>query len=212
MCLRFVFLLITRLAVAAVEVADAMGAAVGRGQAGRLLLPRPGGTVGGADGQGPELVERIAADGTPTGQRRDRRADRAPCHREQRLGVPADPRRAAQARPSGRRVHDPPGPPGAADPAGSGSRTSAALAIMAPARRRRCQRTSRQRLPRLQSAPPFPPHAAAGQPRAPAPPGAPGHGLFQHARCRHVHDLLTLSSLLLGRADPCTVPRRPVRT
>ena len=35
------------------------------------------------------------------------------------LGVPADPRRAAQARPSGRRVHDPPVSPGAADPADS---------------------------------------------------------------------------------------------
>ena len=33
-----------------------------------------------------------APDGTASGQRRDRRADRAARHREQRLGVPADPR------------------------------------------------------------------------------------------------------------------------
>jgi hypothetical protein len=64
-------------------------------------------------------VDLSPPDGTPTDQRRDHRADRASCHREPALGVPADPRRAAQARPSGRRVHDPPGPPGAADPAGS---------------------------------------------------------------------------------------------
>ncbi len=34
----------------------------------------------------------------------------------QRLGIPADPRRAAQTRPPGRRVHDPPGPQGPEDP------------------------------------------------------------------------------------------------
>jgi hypothetical protein len=39
--------------------------------------------------------------GTAAGQRRDRRADRAARHREQRLGVPADPGRAAQARATG---------------------------------------------------------------------------------------------------------------
>ena len=62
-------------------------------------------------------------DGTAAGQRRDHGAHRAACHREHRLGVPADPGRAAQARPPGRRVHDPPGPPGAADPSGSRRRT-----------------------------------------------------------------------------------------
>ena len=36
------------------------------------------------------------------------------CRRE-RLGIPADPRRAAQARPPGRRVHHPPGPEGPED-------------------------------------------------------------------------------------------------
>ena len=43
-------------------------------------------------------------DGPATGQRRDRRADRAACHREHQLGIPADPRRAAQTRPPGRRA------------------------------------------------------------------------------------------------------------
>src|SRR5271165_5666602 len=37
-----------------------------------------------------------APDGTATGQHRDRRAHRAARHREPRLGIPADPRRAAQ--------------------------------------------------------------------------------------------------------------------
>ena len=58
-------------------------------------------------------------DGTAAGQRRAHRADRAARHREHRLGVPADPGRAGQARPPGQRVHDPPGPEGAADPAGA---------------------------------------------------------------------------------------------
>jgi hypothetical protein len=35
----------------------------------------------------------------------------------QGLGIPADPRRTAQARPPGQRVHNPPGPQGAEDPA-----------------------------------------------------------------------------------------------
>jgi hypothetical protein len=62
-----------------------------------------------------------APDGTAAGQRRDRRADRAARHREPRLGIPADPGRAAQARPPGRRVHDPPGPEGAEDSSGAGT-------------------------------------------------------------------------------------------
>ena len=47
-------------AVAAVEVADAVRAGVGRGQPGRFRLGRPGGAVAGADRQRPELVEREA--------------------------------------------------------------------------------------------------------------------------------------------------------
>src|ERR1035441_7936375 len=58
-------------------------------------------------------------DRTAAGQRRGHRADRAARHREPQLGGPADPGRAAHARPPGRRVHDPPGSQGAADPAGS---------------------------------------------------------------------------------------------
>src|SRR5690348_10278314 len=50
---------------------------------------------------------------------RDHRADRAARHRESRLGIPADPRRTAQARPPGRRIHHPPGPQGAEDPTGT---------------------------------------------------------------------------------------------
>ena len=61
-------------------------------------------------------VDLSAPDRTAASQRRDRRTHRAARHREQRLGIPADPGRAAQARPPGRRVHDPPGPQGAEDP------------------------------------------------------------------------------------------------
>src|SRR5208282_2822377 len=42
--------------------------------------------------------------------RRDRHPHRAARHREQRLGIQEDPRRAAQARPPGQRIHHPPGP------------------------------------------------------------------------------------------------------
>src|ERR1022692_3876723 len=53
---------------------------------------------------------------TTASQRRDRRADQAARRREPRLGIPADPRRTAQARPPGQRLHDPPGPQGTEDP------------------------------------------------------------------------------------------------
>ena len=53
------------------------------------------------------------------GQRRDHRADRAARHRQHRLGIPADPGRAAQARPPGRRIHDPPDPERPEDTAGT---------------------------------------------------------------------------------------------
>src|SRR5712691_9725906 len=56
---------------------------------------------------------------TTARQHRDRRADRAPRRRESLLGVPADPRRDAQARPPGRRLYDPPDPQGPADPSGA---------------------------------------------------------------------------------------------
>jgi putative transposase len=55
---------------------------------------------------------------TTASQRRDCRADRAARRREQQLGIPADPRRAAQTRPAGQRIHDPPGPESAEDPSG----------------------------------------------------------------------------------------------
>jgi hypothetical protein len=58
-------------------------------------------------------------DRTAAGQRRDRRADRATRHREPQPGLPADPGRTGQARPPGRRIHDPAGPPGAEDTPGA---------------------------------------------------------------------------------------------
>src|ERR1019366_4032673 len=68
---------------------------------------------------GHKEVDLPEPDGTAAGQRRDHRADRAARHREHRLGIPADPGRAAQARPSGRRIHDPPGPERPEDTAGT---------------------------------------------------------------------------------------------
>jgi hypothetical protein len=61
-------------------------------------------------------VDLPAPSGTAAGQRRDRRADRTARHREQRLGIPADPRRAAETRPPGQRIHDPPGSQSPEDP------------------------------------------------------------------------------------------------
>jgi hypothetical protein len=52
-------------------------------------------------------------------RRRDRRAHRAARHREQRLGIPENPRRAAQARPPDRRIHHPPCPQGPENPPGT---------------------------------------------------------------------------------------------
>jgi putative transposase len=49
------------------------------------------------------------------GRRRDRHANQAARHREPRLGIQEDPGRTAQARPPGRRIHDPPGPKGPED-------------------------------------------------------------------------------------------------
>src|SRR5450432_2902675 len=60
-----------------------------------------------------------APDGTAAGQRRDRRAHRTGRLREPRLGIPAHPGRATQARLPGQRIDDPPGPQSAEDPAGA---------------------------------------------------------------------------------------------
>src|SRR5216683_2886209 len=64
-------------------------------------------------------VELPAPDGPAAGQRRDRHADRTTRHREPRLGIQEDSRRAAQARPPGRRIYDPPGPQGPEDSPGT---------------------------------------------------------------------------------------------
>src|SRR5271166_1453777 len=68
-------------------------------------------------------VDLPQPDGTAAGQRRDRRADRAARRREQRLGVHEDPRRTAQARPRGQRIHHPPCPQGPEDPPAPQRRT-----------------------------------------------------------------------------------------
>jgi hypothetical protein len=65
-------------------------------------------------------VDLPAPDRTTAGQRRDRRADRAARHREPPLGIQEDPRRAAQARLPGQRIHHPPGPQSTEDPSGTG--------------------------------------------------------------------------------------------
>jgi len=68
---------------------------------------------------GHQEVDLSSRRGTTASQLRDRRADRPARRREPRLGIPADPRRTAQARPPGQRIHDPPGPQGAEDPSGA---------------------------------------------------------------------------------------------
>ena len=62
-------------------------------------------------------MDLSARRGPTAGQYRDRRADRTARHREQRMGLPADPGRTAQARPPGQRLHHPPGPQDPEDPA-----------------------------------------------------------------------------------------------
>jgi hypothetical protein len=47
------------------------------------------------------------------------RTGRTARHREHWLGVQENPGRATEARPPGRRLHDPPGPKGAEDPSGT---------------------------------------------------------------------------------------------
>ena len=64
-------------------------------------------------------VDPPAPDRTAAGQHRDRRPHRTARHREQRLGIQEDPRRAAQARPPGQRIHHPPGPQSPEDPPGT---------------------------------------------------------------------------------------------
>jgi hypothetical protein len=68
---------------------------------------------------GHSQVDLPAPDRTAAGQRGDRHADQTARHREPRLGIPADPGRAAQARPPAQRIHHPPGPQGPEDPAGT---------------------------------------------------------------------------------------------
>ena len=70
---------------------------------------------------------------SPTPRRHDRRADRTAGPREPDLGLPAHPRRTAQARPPRRRIHDPQDPQAAADTAGTAASDRHVLATV-PAR------------------------------------------------------------------------------
>ena len=65
-----------------------------------------------AGGQEVDLSEPLRS---PTPRPDNRRTDRAHGPRERDLGLPAHPGRTAQARPSRRRIHDPPYPQAAAD-------------------------------------------------------------------------------------------------
>ena len=87
----------------------AAGAPAGHPWDGPAVAPPPG---------HPE-VDLSEPDGPAAGQCRDCRAHRAARHREPRLGIQEDPRRAAQARPQDRRIHNPPGPQSAEDPPGA---------------------------------------------------------------------------------------------
>src|SRR6185437_3856260 len=64
-------------------------------------------------------VDLSPQDRTAASQPGGRSARRTARRREQQLGLPENPRRAAQARPPGQRLHDPPESPGLEDPAGA---------------------------------------------------------------------------------------------
>jgi hypothetical protein len=80
-----------------------------RPQMHRLVTPAP--SCAGTVALSPE-VDLSGPDGTAAGQRRDHRAHRTARHREQRLGIQEDPRRTAQARSPGQRIHHPQAPEG----------------------------------------------------------------------------------------------------
>ena len=126
-------------------------AGLGRPRRPRRPDPAPAGKAAGAPAGHPRhrpavapppghpQVDLPAPDGTAAGQRRDRRADRAARHREPRLGIQEDPRRAAQARPPGQRIHHPPCPRGPEDsprrPSGAPTRRGGSSCTRRP---RRC--------------------------------------------------------------------------
>jgi len=84
-------------------------------------------------------VGQSAPHRTTAGQRRDHHANRAPRHRESSLGIPADPRGTAQARPPGQRVHDPPNPQSTEGPPGAqAAHRHDVAAVPARPRPRRC--------------------------------------------------------------------------
>ena len=99
-------------ACAGIAAGTAEGASPGHPRHRPALAPPPG----------RQEVDLAAPDRTAASQRRDRRAHRAARHREPRLcGYQRIPRRAAQARLPGRRIHHPPCPQGAEDPSGTGT-------------------------------------------------------------------------------------------
>src|SRR6266496_1918816 len=73
--------------------------------------------------RGDPEVDLPAPDRPAAGQHRNLLVYRAARHREPRLGIPADSGRTAQARPPGRRIHNPPDPQGTEDPSGSETHT-----------------------------------------------------------------------------------------
>ena len=100
---------------------SAASAGLGRPSSPRGAHPAPARTVADAPAGHPRHrpalapppghppLDLPAPDRTSAGQRRDHRADRTARHREQQLGIQKDPRRAAQARSPGQRLHHPPG-------------------------------------------------------------------------------------------------------
>jgi hypothetical protein len=124
--------------------------------------------------------------GTAAGQRRYRCADRAARHREQRMGIPADPRRTAQARPPSQRVHHPPGPEDSESP----SSTEAARRCHPPAQGGTAASPGTAHL-RHPSQPAS--RAAAGHPR----PTPAGRRSLEQEDPRHLIRLCMQSDLLL---------------
>jgi putative transposase len=125
-------------------------AGLGRPRHPRHADPAPAGKAASASADHPRHCPAVAPppghaevdlpepDRTAAGQRRDRRADRAARHREPRRGIQEDPRRAAQARPPGWRIHDPQDPQGPEDPPGAETAHRRDVAAVPAPRHRRC--------------------------------------------------------------------------
>ena len=82
-------------------------------------LVTPGYRTAVTSAPGHQDMDLSAQRGPAASQCGDHRADRAARRREQWLGIPADPRRAAQARLPSQPIYDPPGPQDDEDPSGT---------------------------------------------------------------------------------------------